>query len=193
MSKKQKLQLTKDLENSIDNFSELLRKELLGKGSRARKSIVSKVAKYLQSKMPRNDYKLLADVLFRISKGRENFYFESYIRSVYFSGDYEKFKKLRPVDVVKLVRYYFKEKDGTPKIPVEYAPMLLKLARNIKKSIKNTIKYRGGETFIPDEAIFEELKKEHENKKKYFSYRKKKQKKNFPVRKKKELEESLQT
>jgi len=183
-SRRSRLELSDDLKKELDSFSKILRKEVSGRKGPAKKGVMIKVAKWLRDKMERKTYHLLSEALFEVAKGQENVYLERYVRSLYFSGDYERFKRLHPVDIVKMVRYYFKKKDGTPKIPVEYAPLLLKLARNVKASIRNTIKYRGKGSFIPEEAIFEELKKEYLEEKKYFYLKKKKKKKKKEEKKK---------
>lgn len=71
----------------------------------------------------------------------------NYMYRLYLSKDYEYFKKLRPIDVVRYVRFYF----GKSKhyIPFRFVPYLLKEARRIKMSIYNRIQY-----YIKKEGYF---------------------------------------
>ena len=169
----------KDLETIIKTFAEFLNEELdLRKGGIARKSFIKKIAHLLRSQVEDRKFRLFARTLFEVSEKIELAPLERYIKSVYFSGDYEKFRKTTPSEVVRMMRFYFKRKDGTPGIPIEYVPAILKRARVIKQSIMNTIKHRAKKsTIIPKSAIFEQLKEEFLNEKKTVRVRKKRKSK----------------
>jgi len=174
VSGRRKIELSETLKRELESFSEALKKEISAKRARARKVVMLKIARRLETHLGEKVYALFAETLFEVAKGLEHAYFERYVKSLYFSGDYRKFRQLQPAEVVRMMRYYFRKKDGTSKIPIEYAPLLLKLARNVKNSIQKTIKYRGKGSFIPEEAIFEELKKEYLEEKKCFSVKRRK-------------------
>lgn len=169
----------KDLETLIKAFAEFLNKELdLRKKGIARKSFLRKIAHLLKFQIEDRKFRLFARTLFEVSEKIELAPIERYIKSVYFSGDYEKFKRTTPIEVIRMLRFYFKRKDGTPSIPIEYVPVILKRTRVIKQSITNTIKYRAKKsTIIPESVIFEQLKEEFLNKKKIVRVRRKKKSK----------------
>jgi len=71
----------------------------------------------------------------------------NYMYRLYLSKDYEYFKRLRPIDVVRYVRFYFGK--SRHYIPFRFVPYLLKEARRIKISIYNRIQY-----YIKKEGYF---------------------------------------
>ncbi|MGC9100048.1 MAG: hypothetical protein ACP5HC_02120 [Caldisericum sp.] len=168
-----------DLIKSLEIFLEKCNQALFNIPPRKKRYFLIKLAQYAISKVGRKKFNLIATVFFETAKRLKFPYLEAYIESVYFGvSDYKEFMKLEPSAVVRMMRFYFKKVDGTPKIPITYGPLLLKLARRIKVRIKNAIAYRAKKNpVVPLEVIFEELRQEHLEKKKYFSFKKKRRKK----------------
>ncbi|PMP96086.1 MAG: hypothetical protein C0169_04820 [Thermodesulfobacterium geofontis] len=167
-----------DLIKSLEVFLEKCNLVLSSTPSRKKRHLLIKLAQYAISKIGRKKFDLIATAFYETVKRLKFPYLEAYIESVYFGvSDYKEFLKLEPSAVVRMMRFYFKKTDGTPKIPITYGPLLLKIARRIKVRIKNAIAYRAKKNpVVPLEAIFEELRKEYFEKKKYFSFKKRRRK-----------------
>ncbi len=168
-----------DLIKSLEIFLEKCNQALFNIPPRKKRYFLIKLAQYAISKVGRKKFNLIATAFFETAKRLKFPYLEAYIESVYFGvSDYKEFMKLEPSAVVRMMRFYFKKVDGTPKIPITYGPLLLKIARRVKVRIKNAIAYRAKKNpVVPLEVIFEELRQEHLEKKKYFSFKKKRRKK----------------
>lgn len=82
---------------------------------------------------------------------------ENYMRSLYFSREtYKEFDKLKPIEVVRYVRFYLGKKG---KIPLSLTPYLLKKARLIKRAIKGRIRYHLKKNiFLTEEDVYQKLR-----------------------------------
>lgn len=88
---------------------------------------------------------------------------ENYMLSTYLSKDYDYFKKLHPIEVVRMVRFYANKEKA--KLPQNLTPLLLKKARNLKRKIQTLINYYSKKNPIfPKDQIFEEVKIKYYNK-----------------------------
>lgn len=102
----------------------------------------------------------LVDGLYTVSYREEYGKIVNYIRSVYLKGSYERFVKLKPSEVVKMVRYYLGEKGMEMK--QRTVPLLKRLAKRERRRIYNAIRYRLRENiFMNEEMAFEEVKKSY--------------------------------
>ncbi|MEM5855563.1 MAG: hypothetical protein QW472_04585 [Candidatus Aenigmatarchaeota archaeon] len=110
--------------------------------------LMKKIAQnFIESFRDKKGVYIYITALFDQFYGKQVSKISNYMYRLYLSKDYEYFRKLRPVDVVRYVRFYF----GKSKhyIPFRFVPYLLKEARRIKMSIYNRIQY-----YIKKEGYF---------------------------------------
>lgn len=151
-----------DLANIASIFAYLVEKAYSSSSSKKeRRKALKESAKILASNFKnRNILKSFAYYFYLYAYGSFAVKIKTYMKSLYLSKDYENFKKLRPIEVVRMVRFYLGKK-GT-KIPLNLTPFLLKSARLIKYNITAQIKYRQKKNpLLPEEVLFEELKEKH--------------------------------
>lgn len=89
--------------------------------------------------------------------------FERYLESLYLSRDYEFFRNLKPVEAARYARLYLSRK-GT-RINLKYFPMLIRIARRVKKRILDRMGYRMRRNpLLPPESAFEEVQADYRRK-----------------------------
>ncbi|MEM5801024.1 MAG: hypothetical protein QXD54_05645, partial [Candidatus Aenigmatarchaeota archaeon] len=83
------------------------------------------------------------------------------------SKDYSNFKKLRPLDIVRYVRFYLGKKGEA--IPLKLVPFLLKEARRVKANIVSRMHYymEKEKLFLSEEEAFSRIKRDLSYKKKF--------------------------
>lgn len=127
--------------------------------------LVKKIAQnFIESFRDKKGVYIYITALFDQFYGKQVSKISNYMYRLYLSKDYEYFRKLRPIDVVRYVRFYF----GKSKhyIPFRFVPYLLKEARRIKMSIYNRIQYyiKKEGYFIDKAQAFEMIKEKSETK-----------------------------
>ncbi|MEM4140969.1 MAG: hypothetical protein QXG36_07685 [Nitrososphaeria archaeon] len=127
--------------------------------------LMKKIAQnFIESFRDKKGVYIYITALFDQFYGKQVSKISNYMYRLYLSKDYEYFRKLRPIDVVRYVRFYF----GKSKhyIPFRFVPYLLKEARRIKMSIYNRIQYyiKKEGYFIDKAQAFEMIKEKSETK-----------------------------
>ncbi len=156
-----------DLENLVYKLAFLITTTYKKTEKQNKKTFFRNLSKVFRTAFSKNKklFQKLAYHLYLYSYESFAYKIRQYMFSVYFSKNYSYFKKMEPINVVRMVRYYLGKKGKN--IPLNLTPFLLKEARCIKKNIQEQIRYRLKKNpLIPEEILFEEIKERKFKKKK---------------------------
>jgi len=112
-------------------------------------------------------FKTFLDILTELAYKKKVSKIRAYMYSLCLSKDYSSFKKLRPLDIVRYVRFYLGKKGET--IPLKLVPLLLKEARRVKANIVSRMHYymEKEKLFLSEEEAFSRIKRDLSYKKKF--------------------------